>query len=1379
MKIRFQLLDADYFLNGNKPVIRMFGRTDEGKAVCILYDRFQPYFYVKCENPHNLSGINAVNIEEVDKSLAIGYNDQKTKLYKITITNPQDVPRMREQLINNKLVEDIYEADILFKYRFMVDYGIYGMQWVEADCETVKTGISKVQSYAASSLKPLELNVNMPLKYLAFDIECVPSDPRKPLDAKKDPIVMISLAFSPEFNDKKSLVLVAKPFIGDDAKGFSSEKEMLEEFLRIINMYDPDILTGYNINSFDFPYIIERLRQNKLPQNLGRADKNTFSRTFGITQEFVLTGRAVVDPYQLLKRDPWVKFHRYDLNTVAKQLLNDKKLEIEYGEMGKFWNGTREELTRLVDYSRKDAELSMRLVVERGMLDKFIELSKISGLLLQDSMGGQTRRIETMILHEFSKKGFVMPCSPTKSELVRRTKERDKQGLKGAIVLEPRKGLHAEGCVLVLDFKSLYPSIMRTYNVSPDTLTTKTENTHQSPSGVYFIDQGTREGILPNILTRVLEARSGVKNQMKAAKGDEKRILNAKQLALKDIANSVHANTDIVVENASGNINVYEIEEFFSKLSRNHKTINVGDTEVIELTGWKTLSVDRDKSCFKPLYAISRHKPKGDLTMIKTKMGEVAITDDHSVMIMEGKSSNRQRTSRFNKLIAKGGKEVSENDIIAQVRHVQLPENEGITFNWLDFLRSLPEEETSDICLYVPKSLGLNRHDWLKNRAMMISAFNWPMDSASLQNFVERRILRSSEELLINRTGLTTVGSCGLVPVYEPTEDGEILPDFYEDFVNAKEEPNYYTLSINSVRKLPKFIERRALLAFGGAHRGRRKIPVCMHVTEELAELLGWFVAEGSTYNKNNTSFKTTISNANKQNVARIQYLIKKCLGHNASLFKNDITMGTKALYLFFRHLCGSNSYAKQVPDLILNSNSKIRGAFIRGYYSGDGNAKIHRMNTVSKRLAAQLSLMLKENGGVQHNAFDSLYRISRRQTMRGNKIVSGDLFGQQPKITRCTPSGYVYDLSVRDTEMFVTAQGLVLHNSFYGYTGYIRARLYTIDVASTITAYGRKNLEKTRKLIEDNFGLEVIYADTDSAFVKTKTTNLDEAKVLGDTISKFVTGNLPGHLELDFEKIYRTFVILTKKRYAGWRFDKAEDGWHDEIEMRGIETVRRDWCPLVSELMVQVLNIILKEGDLGKAIELVKRTIDDLRNGKIPLEKLTIIKGVTKSIESYEGMLPHIELARKLTMRNPQDPPKIGDRLGFVIVKGDQMLSKRAEDPKYVERNNIQLDSDYYIQSQLFPPVERIFSSVGIQKTEVFGTGRQVSLGDVMSGSKRVMKYTIQVNYSKPLEGWEEFLCKKCGKSYRRTPLNGLCECGGELLIGYHGSTSDKVTIK
>ena len=195
------------------------------------------------------------------------------------------------------------------------------------------------------------------------------------------------------------------------------------------------------------------------------------------------------------------------------------------------------------------------------------------------------------------------------------------------------------------------------------------------------------------------------------------------------------------------------------------------------------------------------------------------------------------------------------------------------------------------------------------------------------------------------------------------------------------------------------------------------------------------------------------------------------------------------------------------------------------------------------------------------------------------------------------------------------------MSNSFYGYTGYIRARLYMMDVANSITSYGRMNLEKMKQIIEKNYSYRVIYADTDSAFVKTDIKNLDDAKALGEKISKDVTESLPGQLILEFEKIYRTFLILSKKRYAGWKFEYS-DGWKDGIDMKGIETVRRDWCPLVSKVMNEVLVTILKEGDLKRAIEIVKEVVEKLRRNEVPMEDLTVVK-VTQRLQ-VQVLPPH-----------------------------------------------------------------------------------------------------------------------------------------------------------
>ena len=294
---------------------------------------------------------------------------------------------------------------------------------------------------------------------------------------------------------------------------------------------------------------------------------------------------------------------------------------------------------------------------------------------------------------------------------------------------------------------------------------------------------------------------------------------------------------------------------------------------------------------------------------------------------------------------------------------------------------------------------------------------------------------------------------------------------------------------------------------------------------------------------------------------------------------------------------------------------------------------------------------------------------------------------------------------------------------------------------------------------------------------METDITNLDKAKKVGEEISAYVSNNLPGYLELEFEKIFRTFLILTKKRYAGWSFEPTDSGWKDKIEMKGIETIRRDWCKLVTETMNTVLELILKKGDVKSATNYVKDIIEKIKKNEIPLEKLTIVKGITKSLTSYKGTLPHIELAKKLVKRHPENPPKVGDRLGYVIIAGNSMLSKRAEEVEYVKEKKLAIDSNYYISNQLLPPIERILRAVGISKTELLGGGHQVNIKDIMNKTKREVNHNINIESDdiKKLGGWEDFICEKCKKTYNRMPLSGLCTCGGKILISYHGSVSRK----
>ncbi len=898
MNLRLQVFDCDYVMLNGKPLIRIFGKTEKGDTVCVFTNDVLPYFYLHAPE-EEFEKISAalkkrfgVATEVVEKFLPIGFQEKPVKMLKIIGTDPSKIPEIRDFA---KKFGVPYEADILFKYRVLVDKGIYGMSWIEAKGRWIQTNTVKSRAFEATEIKPVEYMKNAPLKYVSIDIECIPQGDRVP-DPEKDPVVIISMVFHPDYKGKNHLVLLAKPVSAENnIIGCSSEKEMLERFVEVILDYDPDIITGYNINNFDLPYLLKRLEINKVRRDIGRTEKLPAVKKLKNGYSISITGRVVVDPYEIIKNDVYIRLKRYDLNTVAKHFLNEEKIDVKgIKEMKKLWEGSREDVLRFIAYCKKDAELALRLVIEKNLLEKFFELAKISGLLLQDVFGGQSQRHECKLLHEFKKRNLVLPCKPDESEVERRKSERKKHGLKGAIVLEPKVGLHKDSCVLVLDFASLYPNIIRTFNICPTTLildeNLKKKYEHiTSPTGASFVSPKVREGVLPAIVKELIEARKKVKKQMKTEQDPEKkRLLDAKQHALK------------------------------------------------------------------------------------------------------------------------------------------------------------------------------------------------------------------------------------------------------------------------------------------------------------------------------------------------------------------------------------------------------------------------------------------------------------------------------------------------------------IMANSLYGYLGFLPARLYLLEIANSITAFGRENILKTKELVENNFPVEVVYGDTDSVFVKTKTADLEEAERLGIEISEFVSSNLPGYLTLEFEKIYKSFLILTKKRYAGWKFERdpnSPTGWKDDIEMKGIETVRRDWCSLTSETMKKVLDTILKEGNIFAAAEHVRKVIRDLVSGKVPLEKLTIVKGLTKAPEEYDGTQPHVELAKKLRQRDPTKAPVVGDRIEFVIVKGNQLLSKRAEDPEFVKEKGLEIDANYYIENQILPPIERIFEVCGITKAELLEGSRQQNL---FSFERVTEQKTVERPENVTLEKFEGVVCASCRWSFRRPLLSGICpRCGSsKLYFEAFGTAGAKASI-
>nr|CAG8453311.1 5708_t:CDS:10 [Entrophospora candida] len=303
--------------------------------------------------------------------------------------------------------------------------------------------------------------------------------------------------------------------------------------------------------------------------------------------------------------------------------------------------------------------------------------------------------------------------------------------------------------------------------------------------------------------------------------------------------------------------------------------------------------------------------------------------------------------------------------------------------------------------------------------------------------------------------------------------------------------------------------------------------------------------------------------------------------------------------------------------------------------------------------------------------------------------------------------------------------------NSVYGFTGATIGKLPCLEISSSVTAYGREMIEKSKAVVESHFTIEnnykhdavVIYGDTDSIMVKFGVDNLAEAMELGKKAAKHVTENFIKPINLEFEKIYFPYLLVNKKRYAGLYWTNTEK-W-DKLDSKGIETVRRDNCLLVQNVIETSLKKILIDRDIEGAETYVKNVISDLLQNKIDMSQLVITKALSKS--EYNSKQPHSELAERMHKRDAGSAPTIGDRVAYVIVKGTKGAAayEKSEDPIYVLENNIPIDTKYYLDNQLSNPLSRIFEPI-LDKFIVAGNHtRVIQVATPSVGG--LMKFTVK----------------------------------------------------
>ena len=366
--------------------------------------------------------------------------------------------------------------------------------------------------------------------------------------------------------------------------------------------------------------------------------------------------------------------------------------------------------------------------------------------------------------------------------------------------------------------------------------------------------------------------------------------------------------------------------------------------------------------------------------------------------------------------------------------------------------------------------------------------------------------------------------------------------------------------------------------------------------------------------------------------------------------------------------------------------------------------------------------------------------------------------------------------------------------NSVYGVTGATNGKLPCLAIASSTTGFGRMMIEQTKEEVEKRYSIangyshdaQVIYGDTDSVMVKFGPDDIREVMRLGEEAAEYVSGKFIKPIKLEFEKVYYPYLLINKKRYAGLYWSNPDK--YDKMDSKGIETVRRDNCRLVQNVIGTILRMILVERDVEGAQQYVRNMISDLLQNRIDMSQLVITKALTKKIstgvnkkdDEYSAKQAHTELAERMRKRDEGSAPGLGDRVAYVIVKGSAGTKnyEKSEDPIYVLENNVPIDTKYYLENQLAKPLGRIFEPMlTAAKFQSLLNGdhtRSIQIAAPSSLGKGLMRFTKKsatcMGCKKPLAGTVEAAGAVCEDDRARLPELYQKQLGklGELEVKF-----------
>lgn len=531
---QFYLLDITYKVVAGKPVIYLFGKTTEGQQICVLDDSFVPYFYVIPKAGADIKDkLMSISAEKDNESyhitkvepLKMKYVEKEVDALKVFANLPKAVPALKDIIYDWDSVQSVHEYDIRFVRRYLIDRGITPLTLLSAEGNAVPEKM-KIPVIKAEKIEQVSDDTIKNPRILAFDIETAGVHGQK-IQPEKTPVIMIAL-----YGENFKRVITWKKFDSEDyVEVVPSEADLLQRFAELVDEYKPDFLAGYFSDGFDFPFIKTRAKKYKLNLELG-LDYSEVRIGRGTHKTAQLTGIIHFDVFKFVQRAvrKTLQTDSYKLDAVAEEILGERKIDVDLSKLAQAWEENSKELGEYARYNLHDARLTYKLCI--NLLPNFFELVKVIGLPPYSiNRMSFSQFVEWYIIKQVKNLKEIAPNRPSFNTQTARQARK----LKGAFVFEPTPGLYHD--IIVFDYRSLYPTIIASHNISPGTVNCECcEGKNKAPIDMldaWFCTK--RRGFASNIIEDLITRRLRIKEMLREK---DDILLNARSWALKDLANA-------------------------------------------------------------------------------------------------------------------------------------------------------------------------------------------------------------------------------------------------------------------------------------------------------------------------------------------------------------------------------------------------------------------------------------------------------------------------------------------------------------------------------------------------------------------------------------------------------------------------------------------------------------------------------------------------------------------------------------------------------------------------------------------------------------------------------------------------------------------------